>query len=59
MTPFARFLAFEAIGWLVAGALLVWLVGADIVPAWAGALLFAVWVAKDFALYPLTKRAYE
>jgi membrane protein implicated in regulation of membrane protease activity len=59
MIPFARFLAFEAIGWLIAGALLTWLARAEYVPVWVAVLLFVVWVVKDFALYPLTRRAYE
>lgn len=59
MTPFARFLAFEAVGWVAAAALLFWLQRAGHVSlGWAG-VLFAIWVAKDFALYPLTRRAYE
>ena len=59
MTPFARFLAFEAVGWLLVAALLTWFVRAEWVPLWGAALAFVLWVAKDFALYPLTRRAYE
>jgi len=59
MSVFARFVAFEAIGWAVAfvvayGAVQYELVGATL--AWT---LFALFVAKDFVLFPLTKRAYE
>lgn len=59
MSVFWRFVAFEAVGWAVAfvvayGAVrFEWL---DPVLAWT---LFGLFVAKDFVLFPLTKRAYE
>jgi len=59
MTPFTRFLAFEAVGWAVAAALLVWGVEAELFGEGVAWALFVVWVVKDFALYPLTKAAYE
>ena len=59
MTPFTRFLAFEAVGWAVVGALLVWLVEIEVFPLWLGVVVFVAWVAKDFALYPMTRKAYE
>jgi membrane-bound serine protease (ClpP class) len=46
-------------GWLAAAAIAfalgVW-VG---LPAWIGVALVAVWIAKDLALYPAMKHAYE
>ena len=59
MTPFTRFLAFEMVGWLVA-VLVLWIaVDQEFLTVGWAIGLFAVWVVKDFALYPLTKRAYE
>jgi len=59
MTPLTRFLAFEVIDWAVVGALLAWLVEIEVVPLWLAAVVFTAWVAKDFALYPVTRKAYE
>jgi len=59
MTPFARFLAFEAVGWVAAAVVLAALVRTEYVSLGWACVLFALWAAKDFALYPLTKSAYE
>ena len=59
MSVFARFVAFEAIGWIAAAAVLTWAVGSELIPEWGGWTLFGLWVAKDFVLFPLTRRAYE
>lgn len=59
MTPFTRFLAFEALGWALAAAVLAWAVGEAYFSARVAVLLFVAWVVKDFALYPMTKKAYE
>ena len=59
MTVFAKFLAFEAVGWVLAAALLYWLVSAEIMQAWMGGVLFGAWVVKDLVLFPLTRKAYE
>ena len=60
MGVFARFLGFQVIGWCVVASVLyagvAWL---EIVSGSFAWLLFALFVAKDFALYPLTRRAYE
>jgi membrane protein implicated in regulation of membrane protease activity len=54
-----RYLLFQIPGWLLAiavlGALRAW---ARIEP-WVLGLLLALWVAKDVALYPLVRKAYE
>lgn len=55
---FARFLRFQIPGMLISGIVLVLLVRAQFVSPAVGAMLFAFWVAKDLALYPLTKKAY-
>jgi membrane protein implicated in regulation of membrane protease activity len=56
---FGRFLLFQVPGWIVAGGLawlaLRWELLSRAVAAW----LLLAWVVKDFALYPLTRRAYE
>ena len=56
---FARYLAFEIPGWLLAGgvlwALIEWW---DLAPRTA-LLLFALWVAKDLLLFPVLRIAYE
>ena len=56
---FARYVALEAPGWLLA-ALVLWLLveHAGLAP-WIAAVLLALWVAKDFALYPFLRDAYE
>jgi len=56
---FARYVALEAPGWVLAGVVL-WLVVkyAGLAP-WIGVALWALWVAKDFALYPWLREAYE
>lgn len=59
MSVFARFVAFEAIGWLVAAFVLSLGVRYEIVSVRAAWLLFGLFVAKDLVLFPLTKRAYE
>lgn len=58
-SPFLKYVLLEAPGWAVAAGVLGFF-------AWHGdlsrplaALLFALWVAKDFALYPILRVAYE
>lgn len=56
---FVRYVALEAPGWAVAGTVLYGLVewgGLEPRYAWG---LGALWVAKDFALYPWLRQAYE
>ncbi len=55
---FLRYLVFQLPGWLIASAVAVGLVRwFEVRPGIAG-LLFAAWVAKDFALYPFVRIAY-
>lgn len=54
----AKYLLFQLPGMALAGAALVLLVRVwDLAPGTAG-LLFAFWVIKDLALYPLLRSAY-
>jgi membrane protein implicated in regulation of membrane protease activity len=54
-----RYLLFQIPGWALAaillGALRSWL---DL-PLWAALLIFAAYVAKDFALYPFLRHSYR
>jgi membrane protein implicated in regulation of membrane protease activity len=56
---FAKYVLLEIPGWLIAATVLTlgtryW----DLSPGLA-IVLFALWVAKDFALYPVLRIAYE
>lgn len=59
MSPLARYALFQLPGLLGAALLLVVLWEWAGLPGWAAGLALAVWVAKDAALYPLLRRAYE
>jgi len=59
VTPFTRFLAFEAIGWALGAAVLVWLEREAFISTGLAWLLFGALVVKDLVLYPLTRKAYE
>jgi membrane protein implicated in regulation of membrane protease activity len=56
---FLRYVGLEAPGWGLAGVVL-WLVveHAGLEP-WIAAALLALWIGKDFALYPWLRDAYE
>jgi membrane protein implicated in regulation of membrane protease activity len=56
---FARYLALEAPGWVLSAWLLWLLVEKAGLAPWLGGLLWTLWVAKDFALYPRLRDAYE
>ena len=59
MTTFGKYLLFQIVDWLVAAAVLFFLARS----AWLSAPLalgfFALWVVKDFVLYPFLRKAYE
>ena len=56
---FAKYVLLEMPGWLIAaGVLLLGIERWELSPRLAGAL-FALWVAKDFVLYPVLRIAYE
>lgn len=56
---FRRYVALEAPGWAIAAAVLAWCVQGFGLDARVAALLFALWVGKDFVLFPLLRDAYE
>ena len=59
MNTFRRYLLVQAPSWAVAAVFLFgvryWLE----YPAWLAALILAVYIGKDFALYPFLRKAYE
>jgi membrane-bound ClpP family serine protease len=57
-SPFTRYVLLEIPGWIVAAALLLLLEHAGEIRAHTGVLLFAAWVIKDFALYPVLRVGY-
>jgi len=59
MRPLTRYLVLQLPGWAVAAALLVWLWPSTGLDPLAGAGVFALWVAKDFAIFPLIRVGYE
>jgi len=59
MSPLLRYTLFQLPGLVVAAVLLIGVWRLAGVPGWLAALLFALWVIKDAAFYPLLRRAYE
>jgi membrane protein implicated in regulation of membrane protease activity len=59
MPTWLRYALFQLPGGAAAAALLLAFWDETGLPAWLGALAFAAWIAKDVALYPLLRRAYE
>lgn len=56
---FGRYALFQSPGWLAAAAVAVAAVEwGGVAPAWA-ALGGGLWFAKDLAMFPFTRRAYE
>lgn len=58
-STFARYLRFQAPGAFVLAAALAAAVHYDVVAFATAVVLLLIWIAKDLALYPLLKRAYE
>lgn len=56
---FARYLAFQAPSWIVLVAVLVVLVRVWNLSLPLAALMLALWVVKDLALFPVLRIAYE
>jgi membrane-bound ClpP family serine protease len=56
---FARYLAFEAPSWLALAAVLWLLVRVWELSTSTAALVLALWVLKDLALFPVLRVAYE
>jgi len=59
MTTFQRYVLFQIPGWVLAVIVLFVLRGWLGLPLWVSFLLFALYVAKDFALYPFLQVGYE
>jgi membrane protein implicated in regulation of membrane protease activity len=59
VTAFRRYILFQVPGWLLAGVALACLYRWADLPLWAAGALQLVWMAKDFALYPWLRAAYE
>ena len=59
MNPFLKYLLFQVPGWLIGAVLLVWLWPMSGLAPWIAVLGYAIWVAKDFVLWPWLRSAYE
>ena len=59
MTTWQRYLRFQIPGWLIAVALFALVRHWNLLAEWLALLALAVWVIKDFALYPFVRLAYE
>lgn len=59
VTVWRRYLLFQIPGWIVVGAVLWGLHHWKGLPWSTVALLYALYVIKDFALYPFLRRSYE
>lgn len=55
----AKYIALEIPGWILVAGVLAFLVHRYDLDAWIAFTLFALWVIKDFALYPVLSIAYE
>jgi membrane protein implicated in regulation of membrane protease activity len=53
-----RYVALQTPGWVLAAAVAWWLAAKAGVATWLAALGFALFVFKDFALYPWLRHAY-
>jgi membrane protein implicated in regulation of membrane protease activity len=58
-STFVRYVVLEAPGWVLAACFAWLLVNQFGVAVWVAALGWALWVVKDFALYPWLRDAYE
>ena len=59
LPPFAKYLLLELPGWAIGSVVLALLAKTDSLSWRIAGLLLALWVAKDFALYPVLRIAYE
>ncbi len=56
---FARYVALEAPGWMLAALVLWLLVAQSGLAPWIGVTLWTLWFVKDIALFPWLRDAYE
>lgn len=59
MNTLLKYMALQIPGWILVGVLLVWLWPKTGWNAWIAAAGYAVYVLKDFLLYPFFRPAYE
>lgn len=57
--PLTKYLVIQIPGWILAAVVLAVLRRWIDLPLWAAVGLFFLWVAKDLALFPLLRPAYE
>lgn len=58
-SPIVRYVLFQVPGWVLAGTVLYWLWPRSGLAPWIGLAVFAGWIAKDFAMWPLLRKSYE
>ena len=58
-SAFTRYVLFQVPGWALAALAVVLLRERANVSLWAAAGIFAIWVIKDFLLFPFLRSAYE
>jgi membrane protein implicated in regulation of membrane protease activity len=59
MSTLTKYLLLQAPGWLLMAVLAMGLRHGIALPLWAAVGLVALWVVKDFVLYPFVRTAYE
>ena len=59
MLTWTKYLLFQVPEWAFLGLMLFWLWGWFALPLWVCLGLFGVWVAKDLAIYPFLRAAYN
>jgi membrane-bound ClpP family serine protease len=59
MTRIARYVLFQIPAWVGLLVLVAWLWPLMGWPLWSGVLVLTLWTAKDVALYPLVRSAYD
>lgn len=59
MRPYTKYVLVQAPGWVLVGLLLLWLWPKTGWNPWIAVAGFAVWVVKDFLLYPFVRIAYR
>jgi membrane-bound serine protease (ClpP class) len=59
MSTLTKYTLLQIPGWVIFALLLIAAQHWFVMPLWLTLLLWTVWVAKDFLLYPLLRSAYE
>lgn len=59
MSTFTKYVLLQVPSWLILAFLLIGLRHWIDLPLWVAVGLFALWVVKDFVLYPFVRSAYE